>query len=136
MVGDIFCQILSELLQHLFPSEKMKHGVAVSLKICVLNEKMQGPEKIRLLKEKYQLPVTDDFEKEVLVMTAYAAGLLKKGEIEGEINGEIKGEFKVNTLNDWLFSQDRVEDIRKATKDPEFQKTLFREMEESRKKDD
>ncbi len=38
------------------------------------------------------------------------------------------GETNVNNLNKWLFSQDRVDDVRKASQDPVYQKKLFKEM--------
>lgn len=57
----------------------------------LFNEKISSKEKIELLKERYDLPTTEHFEKEVSSMTAYAASLINKGLDEGQKQGKRLG---------------------------------------------
>ena len=53
--------------------------------------------------------------------------LAKENGIEQGIE---KGQDKIIELNKWLFAQNRDADVRKATEDPEFLKSLLQEYSE------
>ena len=48
---------------------------------------------------------------------------------EGEKRGEKKGLARLSDLNNWLFSQNRIEDVKKAAKDPEYLEKMFEEYD-------
>ncbi len=53
---------------------------------------------------------------------------------KGQINGEKKGINSMSNLISWLFSQNRDEDVKKASNDPEYLEKLFAEYKEANKK--
>ena len=71
----------------------------IKLLTDLFNENISGEEKVELLKNTYNIPTTEEFEKEVSNMTAYAAGLIKKGEEKGEVRGIIKAIQKLIKAN-------------------------------------
>lgn len=73
----------------------------------LFNEEMNSRKKIDLLKNRYKLLTTESFESEVELMTAYSAGLEKKG--------KIKGFEELSNLIQWLLKQNRIEDINAVT---------------------
>lgn len=92
----------------------------------LFNEEIGSEEKICLLKSRYKLPTTKEFEKEVTSMTAYSAGL------------ERKGANKLSNLINWLLAQNRIEDIHAVTElDSEkadiARKRLFEEYNQAKK---
>ena len=46
-----------------------------------------------------------------------------------EEKGEERGEARLNSLYTWLFSNNRMNDMKKAFSDPEYRAKLFREYE-------
>ena len=62
----------------------------INILTALFNENMEPERKIELM-DKYGTETTKEFESEVSGMTAYAAGLLAKGEARGEARGEEKG---------------------------------------------
>lgn len=94
----------------------------------LFNEELDSDKKISLLKNKYNLPTTTWFEREVADMTAYSAGLERKG-IE-------KGIDKLSKLIQWLIEQGRNDDVKKVTaKDvnPAYREELFEEYKKATK---
>lgn len=61
----------------------------IKLLTDLFNENISGEEKVELLKNTYNIPTTEEFEKEVSNMTAYAAGLIEKGEEKGKYKATI-----------------------------------------------
>ena len=53
---------------------------------------------------------------------------------KGEKKGEKKGVTNTVDLMNWLFSQNRDEDVKKATQDPEYLDKLFAEYNAAHKK--
>ena len=49
----------------------------------LLNKDKTAGERIQLLKDKYNVPTTREYEKEVETMTDYAASLMAEGEAKG-----------------------------------------------------
>ena len=76
--------------------------------------------------------------QEINAKELIARANFKKGERKGEKTGEKKGEKKgvTNTVDlmNWLFSQNRDEDVKKATQDPEYLDKLFAEYNAAHKK--
>ena len=48
---------------------------------------------------------------------------------EGEKRGEKKGLARLSDLINWLFSQNRIDDVKKAAKDPEYLEKMFEEYD-------
>ena len=63
-----------------------------------------------------------------------ARASFREGEEKGEKRGEKKGLARLSDLNNWLFSQNRVDDVKKAAKDPEYLEKMFAEYDECQKK--
>ena len=59
------------------------------------------------------------------------AEAVAEAESKAEARGEIKGENRINSLNAWLFKNNRIEDVRKATSDPEYRAKLLKEFDEA-----
>ncbi len=70
--------------------------------------------------------------KELIARANFKKGQIageKIGEKRGEKRGEKKGVANMSNLMSWLFSQDRVDDAKKATEDPEYLEKLFAEYD-------
>ena len=52
---------------------------------------------------------------------------IHRAEARGEARGETKGKKRLNSLNSWLHSEGRDNDIWKALDDPEYQNKLLEE---------
>ena len=52
----------------------------------------------------------------------------QRGEIIGERRGEKKGISRINRLNSILLQQGRLEDLKRATQEPEYQEALIEEL--------
>lgn len=63
--------------------------------------------------------------QEINAKELIARANFKKGERKGEKKGEKKGVTNTVDLMNWLFSQNRDEDVKKATQDPEYLDKLF-----------
>ena len=71
--------------------------------------------------------------KEMIARASFREGE-EKGEKRGVKKGEKKGLARLSDLNNWLFSQNRVDDVKKAAKDPEYLEKMFAEYDECQKK--
>lgn len=75
--------------------------------------------------------------KEMIARANFREGE-KIGEMRGEIRGEKKGLKKglamITDLNNWLFSQNRIDDVKKAAEDPEYLEKMFAEYDKCHKK--
>ena len=58
----------------------------------LVDSNMDASKKIHLLKDKYNVPVTHEIEKEVTTMTSYTANIVAKSEAKGEAKGRAQGE--------------------------------------------
>lgn len=72
--------------------------------------------------------------QEINAKELIARANFKKGERKGEKKGEKKGVTNTVDLMNWLFSQNRDEDVKKATQDPEYLDKLFAEYNAAHKK--
>ena len=81
----------------------------------LFDAKISQEEKVRLLKNRYGVLTTVEFEEEVRNMTAYSSSLLKKGE------------DRLATLIKLLIAAGRQEDVDKAVSDEVARRELYRE---------
>lgn len=58
----------------------------------------------------------------------------ERGRREGREEGRLEGHNEINRLNQKLLQQNRIEDMKRAMVDPEFQKHLLKELEEELEK--
>ena len=59
------------------------------------------------------------------------AEAIAEAEPKAEARGEIKGENRINALYSWLFKNNRIEDVKKATADSEYRSKLLKEFDEA-----
>ena len=86
----------------------------------LFDERIKGPEKVELMTERYSLKMTRVIKEEADEMCNYAEAIEKKG-IE-------QGIEQVNTLNMLLINQNRIDDLRRASEDKDYQAQLLREL--------
>ena len=60
----------------------------------LVDSNIDASKKIHILKDKYDVPVTHEIEKEVVTMTSYTANILAKGEARGEAKGRVNEIFQ------------------------------------------
>ena len=106
----------------------------------LVDSNIDASKKIHMLKDKYDVPVTHEIEKEVTTMTSYTANIIAKGEAIGEARGkaigeargkaigETIGEAKLGKLIALLAEANRNEDIIKASTDDKERQRLYKEF--------
>lgn len=67
--------------------------------------------------------------QEISAKEMIARASFREGEEKGEKRGEKRGIARLSDLNNWLFSQNRVDDVKKAAKDPEYLEKMFEEYD-------
>ena len=90
----------------------------------LVDSNIDASKKIHMLKDKYDVPVTHEIEKEVTTMTSYTANIIAKGEAIGETIGEAK----LGKLIALLAEANRNEDIIKASTDDKERQRLYKEF--------
>jgi hypothetical protein len=86
----------------------------IKLLTDIFDERISGEDKVTILQKNYGLPMTREYE-EVIGMCTYADAIEKKG---------IK---QINDLYSKLFDAGRIEDVKTAVNNPEYQKKLYEE---------
>ena len=79
----------------------------------LVDSNMDASKKIHMLKDKYDVPVTHEIEKEVTTMTSYTANIIAKGEARGKAIGETIGEARGRTLG-------RIDEIFHSVQDGDY----------------
>lgn len=90
----------------------------------LFSEKKTAKEKRKILKEEYDVPMTEQFESEVREMCNLSEGIMEKG-IE---QGLERGEERFAGLTRQLAELNRTEDIIRAASDKEFRIKLYQEF--------
>ena len=72
--------------------------------------------------------------QEISAKEMIARANFREGEKIGEKRGMEKGLARLIDLNNWLFSQNRDDDVKKAAKDPKYLEKMFAEYEARDKK--
>ena len=86
----------------------------------LVDDTMGAPKKLRLLKDRYDVPVTSEIKKEVEDMCTYTASV--------EAKGEARGEAKLAKLIECLMKANRNADIEKAVTNENERKKFYREF--------
>ena len=86
----------------------------------LVDSNIDASKKIHMLKDKYDVPVTHEIEKEVTTMTSYTANIVAKSEAIGEA--------KLGKLIALLAEANRNEDIIKASTDDKERQRLYKEF--------
>lgn len=89
----------------------------------MFSEQKSAGEKEEILKRDYDISMTDQFEREVFEMCNLSEGILERG-IE---QGMQRGLDLMNALYGKLIEDNRIEDIKRATQDVEYQRQLMQE---------
>ncbi len=72
--------------------------------------------------------------QEISAKEMIARANFREGEKRGEKKGLKKGLAMITDLNNWLFSQNRIDDVKKAAEDPEYLEKMFAEYDKCHKK--
>ena len=90
----------------------------------LLNDTMGAKEKIEILGNRYNVPLTDEIKKEVEDMCTYTTSIATEYEAKGKVEGEAKF-AKLMTL---LFEAGRNEDAKKAASNEAVRKKFYKEF--------
>lgn len=98
----------------------------------LIDSKMGAMEKISLLRDKYDVPVTKEIEKEVWDMCTYTTSISAQarteGLEEGLREGRREGESKMAALVECLIKANRSDDIEKAVIDETARDKFYKEF--------
>ena len=101
----------------------------------MFSEQKSAGEKEEILKRDYDISMTDQFEREVFEMCNLSEGILERGIEQGMQQGIEQGIEQgmqrgldlMNALYGKLIEDNRIEDIKRATQDVEYQRQLMQE---------
>lgn len=97
----------------------------------MFSEQKSAGEKEEILKRDYDISMTDQFEREVFEMCNLSEGILERGIEQGMQQGIEQGMQRgldlMNALYGKLIEDNRIEDIKRATQDVEYQRQLMQE---------
>ena len=97
----------------------------------LFSEQKSAGEKEEILKRDYDISMTDQFEREVFEMCNLSEGILERGIEQGMQQGIEQGMQRgwdlMNALYGKLIEDNRIEDIKRATQDVEYQRQLMQE---------
>ena len=93
----------------------------------LFSEQKSAGEKEEILKIDYDISMTDQFEREVFEMCNLSEGILERGIEQGMQQGMQRGLDLMNALYGKLIEDNRIEDIKRATQDVEYQRQLMQE---------
>lgn len=93
----------------------------------MFSEQKSAGEKEEILKRDYDISMTDQFEREVFEMCNLSEGILERGIEQGMQQGMQRGLDLMNALYGKLIEDNRIEDIKRATQDVEYQRQLMQE---------
>ncbi|MDD6192694.1 MAG: hypothetical protein PUB24_06410 [Lachnospiraceae bacterium] len=97
----------------------------------LFSEQKSAGEKEEILKRDYDISMTDQFEREVYEMCNLSEGILERGIEQGMQQGIEQGMQRgwdlMNALYGKLIEDNRIEDIKRATQDVEYQRQLMQE---------
>ncbi len=68
--------------------------------------------------------------QEISAKEMIARANFREGEKRGEKRGVKKGLAMLSDVNNWLFSQNRVDDVKKAAEDPEYLEKMLAEYDD------
>lgn len=98
----------------------------------LIDSKMGAMEKISLLRDKYDVPITKEIEKEVWDMCTYTTSISAQarteGLEEGRREGLREGESKMAALVECLIKANRSDDIEKAVIDETARDKFYKEF--------
>lgn len=98
----------------------------------LIDSKMGAMKKISLLRDKYDVPVTKEIEKEVWDMCTYTTSISAQarteGLEEGRREGRREGESKMAALVECLIKANRSDDIEKAVIDETTRDKFYKEF--------
>jgi hypothetical protein len=94
----------------------------------LFNNSIGVTQKLDLLKNKYDIPVTKEIEKEVETMCTYTTSIQEESKAEGKIEGKVEGKNELAKLIQLLIQNGRNDDIEKAVTSDEYCKKLYKEF--------
>lgn len=94
------------------------------LSLLLSNEKSLLERK-QQLEEEYRISMNDELKEEMSSVCNMGEAIRRKSRAEGRAEGETR----LSMLMAKLFSQNRLEDAKKCTDDPEYREKLYREFQ-------
>jgi ribosomal protein S17E len=88
---------------------------------------MKQEERRKILEEEFNIPITDETEKEVKDMCDVSTALVRYGEMRGEAKGLAEGESKLALLIQYLLKDMRFAELDLVASDKEFREQLYSE---------
>lgn len=112
--------LLSVIMVCLGEDEEVSSSQVLDFLKVLFSDNKTAKEKKQILKEEYDVPMTEQFESEVREMCNLSEGIMEKG-LE-------RGEEKFAGLTRRLAEQNRTDDIVRAASDKEFRIKLYQEF--------
>ena len=85
-------------------------------------------EKKTILETEFNIPMTQQMENEVNIMCNLSDGVERRGFQRGIRQGIQQGKNSINTLNMILLNANRMDDLKRAAMDEEYQIQLMKEL--------